>query len=639
MITSRTLGPVEVMVDGAAAMPELLWRKHLALLIYLARTAPSGWSREHLVGLLWADKPESAARHSLNEAIRVIRRHAGESAVQTTANSIRMSPGAVLLDVDQLVERIGQEDWHGAAKLVSGDFLEGFSVPGSAGFEDWLTTEREQWRAQAVGVLIKRAEQLEHAGLPREGAGYAARALTLDGRSERSLRCLLKCLALAGDRAAALHRYEDYRSRLAEELQTIPDRETAELAERIRQQRAPAPSFEAASSRSSGAEAPPPLVGREGELSRLCRAAADSRAAKRAAALFVDGDVGNGKSRMLDELSSRLRLDGSTVVKIRAVEADRETSGAGIVAFARGGLLEAPGIAGAPPRALAALARVSPDWEARFPSAAAADPLPLARGLTEVLLAAAEERAIALAVDDAHWLDRDSVLTLGAALRDLQATPFLIAFALPPRANRSDLDEIRSHIGRDLAGTALALPPLGRDALLALANHFLPAYSEIELDRVVRRVATDTAGVPFFAVEVLRAVACGLDLEGLSGAWPEPSRTMDQTLPGDLPDTVVAALRVTFRLVTPGAQSVLEALSVLREYPGTDRLARATGLSERDVEAALDELESRQWIAADARGYGFTARLSREVIARDMVTAGQRRRILDAVSENAQRVS
>ena len=72
MITCRTLGPLAVTVDGAEPPAELLWRKHLALLLYLARSPRRSRSREHLIGLLWADKPETAARHSLREAVRVL---------------------------------------------------------------------------------------------------------------------------------------------------------------------------------------------------------------------------------------------------------------------------------------------------------------------------------------------------------------------------------------------------------------------------------------------------------------------------------------------------------------------------------------------------------------------------------------
>ena len=38
MILCHTLGPVEVTLDGGPAPAELLWRKNLALLIYLARS-------------------------------------------------------------------------------------------------------------------------------------------------------------------------------------------------------------------------------------------------------------------------------------------------------------------------------------------------------------------------------------------------------------------------------------------------------------------------------------------------------------------------------------------------------------------------------------------------------------------------
>jgi DNA-binding SARP family transcriptional activator len=632
MIACRALGPVEVMVNDAAAMPELLWRKHLALLIYLARSAPRPRTREHLSELLWPDKPEEAARHSLVEATRVLRRHLGESAVQTVAGQVRLSPGAVHLDLDDFADAMRRSDWEAAARLVSGEFMEGFVIPGASEFEDWLAAERAHWRAQSVEALLKRADQLERAGLAAEGAEHALRALHLDSRSERALRSALKCLALSGDRAAALERYEEFRLRLATDFGSRPDGESAALADRIRQgrdARPPGPTGAAGSTRRSESRAP--LVGRETELVRLWLAAAAVRTDRRAAALVIEGDAGYGKSRLLEELTARLRLEGMTVVSARAVEADREDSCGGVLALLRGGLLAAPGIAGAPAGALAALAAALPEWEERFPGViAGAEPVPLVRALLEVVRAATEERPVVLSVDDAHWLDRESVLALGAALRDLEASPFALAVAVQPGFPRAELDEIRSHIGRDLGGASVSLGALGRDTLRSLASHFLPGYTEVELDRVVRRVATDSAGVPFLAIELFRAVANGLDLASVSGVWPEEFRTLDQTLPGDLPQAVVAALRVTFRRLSASARSVLAAASVIGGRTEAGVLALATELPVREVEEALDELEWHRWLAADARGYAFAARIAREVISRDMVTRGQRERILAA---------
>ena len=91
MIRCRTLGPVGVSVNDQPAPPELLWRKHLALLVVLARAPRRTRAREQLTGLLWAEKADSAARHSLNEALRVIRRTAGDDALDTKGDMVTLA--------------------------------------------------------------------------------------------------------------------------------------------------------------------------------------------------------------------------------------------------------------------------------------------------------------------------------------------------------------------------------------------------------------------------------------------------------------------------------------------------------------------------------------------------------------------
>ena len=129
MIVCRTLGPVAVSVDGGSAPPELLWRKNLALLVYLARSPKRARAREHLIGLLWGDKPEGAARHSLNEAVRVLRRHAGEGGVETEAGQVRLVAGAVELDTDRLDTLLAAKDYRSAVALVTGSVLAQFGRP------------------------------------------------------------------------------------------------------------------------------------------------------------------------------------------------------------------------------------------------------------------------------------------------------------------------------------------------------------------------------------------------------------------------------------------------------------------------------------------------------------------------------
>jgi DNA-binding SARP family transcriptional activator len=630
MISCQTLGPVGLSLDGAPAPPELLWRKHLGLLVYLARS-PRGRTREHLIGLLWGEKPEASARHSLNEAIRVLRRYLGDENVDTTAGQVRLTPGSVRLDVDRFEELAAANDWAGAARLIAGEFLEGFSIAGASEFENWLASERSGVRLRSVDVLVHHAGDLLRTGQAAEASAVAARALGLDPTSEPAVQIAMRSLVLAGDRAGALERFEEFTARFQEEVGSAPGAETQALAERVRHERPIRPAAVTHSPELGEREPRLPLIGREAELTRLAETAAQACRERRACGLVLEGESGSGKTRLLEEFLARLRLDGVVVAAVRAVEADRQEDGSGVLGLARSGLLDARGLAAAPPRALAVLADAIPEWADRFPGVRhEGTPLSYGKALSEVLRAATEEQPIALAVDDAQWLDQPSMLALLAAFRDLEAAPLILLFAADSHPPRLELDNLRSRLGGTLRGVALRLTLLDSADLRALARRMLPGFSEVEIERVARRVATDSAGLPLLAVELLRAVALGLDLRGSAGAWPEPYKTLDQTLPGDLPDTVVAAIRVGFRRLSPGAQRALAAASVLGDRISLELLAKVLGLPAAQVATSLDELEWHRWLVYDPRGYTFVARVVRKVVARDMLTPGQRQRVLES---------
>ena len=629
MILCRTLGPIEVTLDGGPAPAELLWRKNLALMIYLARSPRRTRSRDHLVGLLWGDRSEAAARHSLSEALRVIRRHAGEAAVEATGGQIRLAAGVVEVDVEQLEALAEAEQLEQAAELIAGEFLEGFSVPGASEFEDWLASERETWRRRAVAVLVRGCDQLAQGGRTQEASALAGRALALDQTSERALGASLRCLSLLGDRSGALELYERFAARVKEEVGTEPGEETRALVDRIRRERSLRPEGAIGGTDGEGAVRPP-FEGRAGELGRLLQAVSRAAAERVATLLVFEGESGVGKTRLLEELLARLRLDGFSIATARAVEADRDEPWSGLLAVARGGLAEAHGMGAAPPEALGAFAEALPAWRERFPGVDPQLAYPIGRAMVEALRTAAEERPVVLALDDAQWLDRDTAIELSAILRDLATAPLTVVLAMVPHPKRPELDELRTRIGRDLAGEAVRLRPLDRAALRRLAERMLPGYDRVAIDRVTRRVATDSAGMPLLAVELLRAVALGLDLGTISEAWPEPLRTLDQTLPGELPDAVVAAIRIGFRRLSPSAQRVLAAASVLGDLVAASLLEKVLSQSPEETALSLDELEWHRWLVAEPRGYSFVARLVRRVVERDMLTPGQRQRVLVA---------
>jgi DNA-binding SARP family transcriptional activator len=626
MIECRVLGPVELTVDGGPAPPELLWRKPMALLIYLGCSPRRVRSREHLVGLLWPDKSEPQARHSLNEALRIIRRVAGDDAVATEGAQIRLAPEALRMDLDEFERRMNAGRADEASALVGGEFLEGFAIPGASDFEDWLTAERARWRRRMVQAVVAAGAVALDRGDLAQAQETAERALGLEPLSEPAMRLLLSAMALAGERPAALERYARFSAALRDGAGTDPSGETNALVTRIRDDRLSRRPADAAVPGQPPRRAP--LVGRTEELARLLEVWRGVAEGRRAAAVMVVGDSGLGKTRLIEELVGRARLAGAITLAVRALEADHAVPGAILTGLARDGLPGVPGVAGAAPDALGLLASRIGEWRERFPSATApAAPLTLAGALRECLRAVAEERPVVVVVDDAQWADHDSLLGLEQLARDLAAAPLLVVFTAAEWPERPELDQLRARIPRDLPGLTLRLAPLGQTELLHLARWALPSYGPADLERVSRRIATDSAGHPLLVVELLCAVALGLDFQRLGGAWPEPMRTLSQTMPGDLPDAVRAALRIGFRRLSSEAQQVLMVSAVLPEPVVEARLQRATDLSAEALEQALDELEWQRWLSADSRGYSFLARIAREVVRQDMVTGGQRKRI------------
>src|SRR5256885_6313477 len=202
-VSCRVLGPVRVTVAGADAPAELLWRKHVALLVYLARSPRKSRTREHLISLLWSDRDERQARHSLSEALRVLRRALGDERLVADVDQVRLAPDAVTLDCDRFAELCQRREWANAAALVDGEFLEGLAIPEANDFENWLAAERALWRAQALEALVQGGA----AGLGRGDAAAAARVGLRPGAPDRpsrpAARAAMRALTPTGGPAAA----------------------------------------------------------------------------------------------------------------------------------------------------------------------------------------------------------------------------------------------------------------------------------------------------------------------------------------------------------------------------------------------------------------------------------------------------
>src|SRR5262245_60125689 len=210
MIRIQTLGTLDVSVNGAAAPPELLWKKNIALLLYLTRAPKRRCTREQIIGLLWPDKDDAAARQSVREAIRMVRHYVGEDRLTAAGDVIQLLDGAVDLDVDALERLVRQRAWSDATPLIQGRFLEGFKITDASGFEDWLQIERSHWNGRSLDALLGHAEERLHAGDELGAAEPIRKAQSIDPLSQRALRAALRRLANVGDTSGALSLFDAF---------------------------------------------------------------------------------------------------------------------------------------------------------------------------------------------------------------------------------------------------------------------------------------------------------------------------------------------------------------------------------------------------------------------------------------------
>jgi DNA-binding SARP family transcriptional activator len=323
------LGPLQVCIDHTP-VTSFESDKCWALLVYLAVEADRPHRRESLVGLLWPECPEQAARHSLRQCLLKLRRVIGDHTASPpylliSREAIQLNPEADLtLDLAQFNAILhtceanrsrGSEDASARAarledmvKLYRGEFLQDFFLADSAEFEEWTVVQREGLHQQALDAHSTLADYYEQHQDFQAARRHASRQLELDPWREEAHCQMMRALALDGQRTAALAQYETCRRVLAGELGVEPSAGTRALYEQIRcgklqaKEEAPSTAGPAAPIHTTWAARPgaglpvslTSFLGREQELMELGRLLAD----RECRCISLVGPGGIGKTRL-----------------------------------------------------------------------------------------------------------------------------------------------------------------------------------------------------------------------------------------------------------------------------------------------------------------------------------------------------
>ncbi len=243
------------------------------------------------------------------------------------------------------------------------------------------------------------------------------------------------------------------------------------------------------------------LHGRAAEIATLRDVMSTARAGS-SRVLVLHGEAGVGKTALLGQLLGDAA--GMRCVQVAGVESDMELAYAGLHQLCAP-LLDRLDDLPSPQRDVLNVA---------FGRGAGPAPGRFLVGLAvlNLLAAAGADQPLLCVIDDAQWLDRVSLQTLGFVARRLMAEPVAMVFAL-----RDDIHEA-------LVGLpALAVPGLADADARTLLEHMFPGA----IDANVRdRLVAESRGNPLALLEVPRTYAVGELAGGFvsPGAGSAPSR-------------------------------------------------------------------------------------------------------------------
>ncbi len=559
----------------------------LALLGFVILRRDQPVARNFLAFTLFPDDDEETAASELRRylylANRALPQIAGDPWLIADAETVRWnSTAGAFVDVMEF-ERLAEDEttFHEAVECYGGDLLEDV-------YDDWVLPERERLRSKYLDTVMKLVQRHRSQREFASAISYARRILAVDPWREDVMRQLLAARYESGDASGALLEFDRFEKGLRDEVHARPMPETMAVRAAILRGDALPGVVECVTSslaHPTGSAELLPFVGRDNELGEL-RARWGRCARGSGALVFVSGEAGIGKTRLIAEFARLVESEGGRVFAGGTTSPERAPYQC--VAEALRSALPLLAAHRIDRSTLAALANVLPELRAgedALPTLPVLAPDREAQRLLDALAqcanALASPRPLLIILEDVHWAGRATIDAIAAIVRRTARAPVMVIASYreeeaqrghPLRALERDLGTER------LAGTVV-LGRLKRDdvaSLLAkIKNHEPPE------DARVSEFYAHTEGLPLFLNEAL-------------------AEDREQRLERDAPRMVSGGIAATIAARTArlsdDARTVVEIAAIAGQGFSVDVVREAAGLSAAAVIEGLAELLDRRLI-------------------------------------------
>jgi tetratricopeptide (TPR) repeat protein len=349
-----------------------------------------------------------------------------------------------------------------------------------------------------------------------------------------------------------------------------------------------------------GCLASTPLVGRSRERALLANALSKIEKGQ-GSALWVTGEVGMGKTRMLTEASLIAQTSGLVVV--RTLLREQRGLSSSLARDLVGGLMKV-----APIKAARATQKLPLVHALAQGAAIETDRAELQRQVEEYICELAHQQPLLLTFDDVHHAsDLEAALVVALANRTSGRSLCVIA------SERSGTQAARLASVSDLA-TQLSLRPLERAQVAMLSAAWfgdVPNLAPVS-DFLIR----NAQGNPKLTLELAeRLLARGI-LRYVSGCWVLPDE-IHEPMPRDMAQTLMLRLEA----VGPDARELIELMCVRRRGASAEQLIELTsGSSAERVFQSLEELVRAGVLESAGDEYAFVQEALRVELNRSLAS-------------------
>lgn len=624
------LGPPVVTLDGK---PIIIKRRlNRALLFYLAAQSQPV-TREAVCGLFWAEEPEVTARKNLREALSRIRTSLGIQELLSEGEQLQLNPAIVRVDyreVDRLFSPLLSSselnssgtlpEWMvdqlktGMGLCRTDRFMQGVSLNGAEGFENWLELNNQSYRYAIAKVIDRMVDHYISSGNLEEALVWLGKAFHVNPFDENWNFLTLNCLRDTG-RLQELVSFAGYLEQLYQQHEeAFPPRFSEIKSEAVENQ---ATVSIAASNWPEEERGEPPFIGREGELERL------SRMLRTRGIVLLRSEAGNGKTRLLKQFFITQPFS-PRLLYCRAHPLSKNVPFLTLVQPLRAQILEEEWqTLNAHDRNLLA------DFYHQKLQDPIAIPLPEIEGqflpvLEDVFLAflnilkiAAHRRPLLFILDDAIWMDLASISLISFLIEQKFFDKHgLLVIAVSPDVENPHLNTVIQRVRRGRKLETIELDPLNHREVEQFIHRVLGRKPDEEM---VGNIQHLTGGNPYLLIECLRAMRPG-------GSADEAGKESGFCVP---PETISALVLDKINGLERDSVIVLQAAAALGIEFCMDVIEEMTGIHDEQLVSCIEELLREGFINAkpDSEaepGYVFKHGVERLVIMNRLGPAGRR---------------